>query len=153
MWPMNSATYVTADCRRAVDATFHSFSNSFNLAWRFLYILSSVGTPSRCTPLAGVPKDIWLSASHWCVSCRCGLSSTPWRLVLGLVCSRPRWDQCQTQTPWSESASEVYRPSDRRLSAKWLPTFADKGCHVVSVTDPYDRTLGFLDRSRYFSIK
>jgi hypothetical protein len=57
------------------------------------------------------------------------------------------------QTPWSESASELYRPSDRRLSAKWLPTFADKGCHVVGVTDPYSRILGFLDRSRYFSIK
>jgi hypothetical protein len=24
---------------------------------------------------------------------------------------------------------------------------------VVSVTDPYGRNLGFLDRSRYFSIK
>jgi hypothetical protein len=57
------------------------------------------------------------------------------------------------QTPWSESASELYRPSDRRLAAKWLPTFADKGCHVVSETDPYGRILGFLDRSRYFSIK
>jgi hypothetical protein len=57
------------------------------------------------------------------------------------------------KTPWSESASELRRPSDRRLSAKWLPTFADKGCHVVSVTDPYGRILGFLDRSRYFSIK
>jgi hypothetical protein len=34
------------------------------------------------------------------------------------------------KTPWSESASELYRPSDRRLSAKWLPTFADRGCHV-----------------------
>jgi hypothetical protein len=33
------------------------------------------------------------------------------------------------QTP-SESASELYRPSDRRFSAKWLPNFADKGCHV-----------------------
>jgi hypothetical protein len=30
------------------------------------------------------------------------------------------------KTPWSESASELYRPSDRRLSAKWLPTFADR---------------------------
>jgi hypothetical protein len=57
------------------------------------------------------------------------------------------------QTPWSESASELYRPSDRRLSAKRLPTFVDKGCHVVSVTDPFGRTLGFLDRSRSFSIK
>jgi hypothetical protein len=57
------------------------------------------------------------------------------------------------KTPWSESANELYRPSDRRLSAKWLSTFAHRGCHVVSVTDPYGRILGFLDRSRYFSIK
>jgi hypothetical protein len=57
------------------------------------------------------------------------------------------------QTPWSESVSELYQPSDRRLSAKWLPTFADRGCHVVSVTDPYGSILDFLDRSRYFSIK
>jgi hypothetical protein len=57
------------------------------------------------------------------------------------------------KTPWSESASELYRPSDRRLSAKRLPTFADKECHVVRVTDPFGRILGFLDRSRYFSIK
>jgi hypothetical protein len=34
-----------------------------------------------------------------------------------------------------------------------LPTFVDRGCHVVSVTDPYGRILDFLDRSRYFSIK
>jgi hypothetical protein len=58
----------------------------------------------------------------------------------------------QKQTPLSESASELYRPSDRRLLAKRLPTFADKGCHVVSVTDPYGCNLDFLDRSRYFSI-
>jgi hypothetical protein len=31
--------------------------------------------------------------------------------------------------------------------------FAVRGCHVVSVTDPYGLILGFLDRSRYFSIK
>jgi hypothetical protein len=24
------------------------------------------------------------------------------------------------------------------LSAKLVPIFADRGCHVVSVTDPYD---------------
>jgi hypothetical protein len=28
--------------------------------------------------------------------------------------------------------------------------FADRGCQVVSVTDPYGRNLAFLDRSRYF---
>jgi hypothetical protein len=31
-----------------------------------------------------------------------------------------------------------------------MEAFADTGCHVVSVTDPYGRNLGFLDRSRYF---
>jgi hypothetical protein len=53
-----------------------------------------------------------------------------WRQILynlNIICSNP--------TLWSESASELYRPSDRRLSAKWLPTFANRGCHVVSVTE------------------
>jgi CBS-domain-containing membrane protein len=40
--------------------------------------------------------------------------------------------------------------TDRRLSTKLVPTFAERGCHVVSVTDPYGRILGFLDRNRYF---
>jgi hypothetical protein len=48
--------------------------------------------------------------------------------------------------PWPESANELYRPSDRRLSAKLVPIFADKGCHVLSVKDPYGRNLGLLDR-------
>jgi hypothetical protein len=56
----------------------------------------------------------------------------------------------RNETPWPESASELYRPNDRRLSAKLVPTFTDRGCHVVSVTNPYSRNLGFLDRSRYF---
>jgi hypothetical protein len=54
------------------------------------------------------------------------------------------------QTPWPESASKLYRPSDRRLLAMLVPTFADRGLHVVSVTDLYGRILVFLDRSRYF---
>jgi CBS-domain-containing membrane protein len=60
----------------------------------------------------------------------------------------PRYQRRGTRR--TESASELYRPSDRRLSAKLVPTFADRGCHLVSVTDPYGRILGFLDRSRYF---
>jgi hypothetical protein len=47
--------------------------------------------------------------------------------------------------PCPESASELYRPRDRRLSAKLVPTFVNRGCHVVSVTGPYSRILGFLD--------
>jgi hypothetical protein len=35
--------------------------------------------------------------------------------------------QIKKQTLWPESSSELYWPSDRRLLAKLLPTFADKG--------------------------
>jgi CBS-domain-containing membrane protein len=56
----------------------------------------------------------------------------------------------EEKTPWPESASELYRPSYRRLLTKLVPTFADIGCHVVSVTDPHGRIVGFLDRSSSF---
>jgi hypothetical protein len=49
-----------------------------------------------------------------------------------------------TETPWPEPAIELYLPSDRRLSAKLVSTFEERRCHVVSVTDLYDRILGFL---------
>jgi hypothetical protein len=53
-------------------------------------------------------------------------------------------------TPCSEFTSELYRPSDRHLLAKLVSTFTDRGCHVVSVTAPYGRILGFLARNRFF---
>jgi hypothetical protein len=39
------------------------------------------------------------------------------------------------------------------LSAKLMQTFADKGCHVLNVTDPYCQIQGFLDRSHYFFLQ
>jgi hypothetical protein len=45
--------------------------------------------------------------------------------------------------------ANIYRQSDRRMSAKLVSTFADRGCRMVSATDPHGRILGFLDRSRY----
>jgi hypothetical protein len=47
---------------------------------------------------------------------------------------------------YTDRATAACRLSDCQHSA-------DRGCHVVSVTNPYGRILGFLDRSRYFSIK
>jgi hypothetical protein len=45
-------------------------------------------------------------------------------------------------------------PTERPpLVGEVMPTFSDRGFHVVIVTDPYGSILGFLDRSRYFSIK
>jgi hypothetical protein len=36
---------------------------------------------------------------------------------------------------------------------KLVKTSMARVCQVVSVTDPYGRVLGFLDRSRYFSFQ
>jgi hypothetical protein len=47
---------------------------------------------------------------------------------------------------YTDRATAVCRRSDCQL-------FEDRRCNVDSVTDPYGRILGFLDRSRYFSIK
>jgi hypothetical protein len=47
---------------------------------------------------------------------------------------------------YTDEATASCRRSDCQL-------FAGRGYHVVSVTDPYVRILGFLDRNRYFSIK
>jgi hypothetical protein len=52
----------------------------------------------------------------------------------------------KNSSPWPQSASELYRI----LSVKLVSTFADRGCHVVSVTDPYGHILGFLGWSCYF---
>jgi hypothetical protein len=49
------------------------------------------------------------------------------------------------------SVRERTIPTERPpLVGEVLPTWADRRCHVVSVTAVF---LGFLDRSRYFSIK
>jgi hypothetical protein len=47
----------------------------------------------------------------------------------------------------------LYRPSDRVFSAKLVPTFANRGCHAFSMTDPFVRILGFIDRDCYFFLK
>jgi hypothetical protein len=57
------------------------------------------------------------------------------------------------KNPWPESASELHRPSERRLLAKLAPTFSETGCHLVNLTDSYGRVLGFLDQSCYFFIQ
>jgi hypothetical protein len=45
----------------------------------------------------------------------------------------------QKKTPGLQSAGELYRPSDRRLSAKLVPTLADRGCRVVRATNLHGR--------------
>jgi hypothetical protein len=54
------------------------------------------------------------------------------------------------QTPRPESASVLYRPSDRRLSAKCQLLRIDGVSCSQRGGSPYGRNFGFLDRSRYF---
>jgi hypothetical protein len=52
--------------------------------------------------------------------------------------------------------SELYRPSDRGLSAKLMPTLADRWLDGVAWSaqrNPTAVNFGFLDRSHYFSIQ
>jgi hypothetical protein len=63
-------------------------------------------------------------------------------LSVVLICGRVRasvfvtWVRKQTLPP--------------ERTPKLVPTFADRGCSVVSATDPHGRILGFLDWSCYF---
>jgi hypothetical protein len=50
------------------------------------------------------------------------------------------------------SVSKRTIPTERPPLVSEVSTnfFADRGCHVVSLTYPYSRILGFLDRSHYY---
>jgi hypothetical protein len=64
-------------------------------------------------------------------------------IVFGKMCSG-----IITKTKLRGLGPQLYRPRGRRLSAKLVPTLADKRCHVVSATDAPGHILGFVDRSR-----
>jgi hypothetical protein len=67
-----------------------------------------------------------------------------------------------SSVPQSKSNNDHYLPHlfqklnpiallrDRRLSAKLVPNFTDRGCRVVSTADPHGRVLGFLDWGNYY---
>jgi hypothetical protein len=66
------------------------------------------------------------------------------------IIKQNRLDVCETRMLriWKQSSENVTEEYIE-LSAKLVPTLADRRCHVVSATDPHGRILGFLDRSRY----
>jgi hypothetical protein len=74
--------------------------------------------------------------------------SCVWKYLV--VMSRVFNNNNKKKTTWPQSSSELYRSRDRRLSAKLAPTFVDRGCCVVSTTDPYGHIHGFLHRNHYF---
>jgi hypothetical protein len=82
------------------------------------------------------------------------LNGFSWLRIRSLVVTATRLSTLQEKKlhGLSPRANYIDRATDacRRSDCQ---TFADRGCHVVSVTDPSGRILGFLDRRRYFSIK
>jgi hypothetical protein len=94
----------------------------------------------------GCPHKTWRSLHRWVDAPKLYIfiSATDIRFWVSLSNNKFRGFQ---------SGSELYRPSDRPLSTKLVPTFADRGCRVVSAMDPYGRILGFLDRIRYYSFQ
>jgi hypothetical protein len=82
------------------------------------------------------------SVSRLCIQCGILNNYNP----IGLKTKKKKLRGLSPRVNYTDRATAACRRSDFQL-------FADRGCHVVSVTDLYGRILGFLDRSRYFSIK
>jgi hypothetical protein len=59
-------------------------------------------------------------------------------LILGLTAIRTFRSQKQTNFV-AFVCKRTYRQSDRRLLAKLVPTLAERGCRMVSATDPHVR--------------
>jgi hypothetical protein len=75
--------------------------------------LSHSGEAASCAPTQALPNILWNPKAYYSVHQINPIYTTPFYL--------------SKLTPWSESACELYRQSDRRLSAKLVPTFADRG--------------------------
>jgi hypothetical protein len=65
------------------------------------------------------------------------------KLRTGKTVIRKEISKARIKNSWPLSASELYRPSDHRLLAKLVPTFAGRGHLMVSATDPHGRILVF----------
>jgi hypothetical protein len=76
----------------------------------------------------------------WLKNCSCWVDRTSQDMKICMISKRKELTRLHKKlTPWLYSSNELYRQSDRRLSAKLVPTFADIECRVVSATDPHGR--------------
>jgi hypothetical protein len=88
-----------------------------------LYLLQSLSVYTVTAVARHGVLISWGRSSHLSAGSPC----TYWQFLLGY-----RQNQQNGQTPRPESANELYRPSERRLSENVMPKFADRGCRVVS---------------------
>jgi hypothetical protein len=116
-------------------------------------VLASFMKPSNCFAMSSTRLSQFNSDTkkkkEWRPSSTTRGSSSLCNIWTNARVRKRDWLKKLNSAPRPESASELYRPSDRRLSAKLVPISADRGYDMVSVTDPYDRILGSLDQSHY----
>jgi hypothetical protein len=112
----------------------------------FCYYSDSYSSKSLSSSVQGVFKKSTLLSFCWirCLYVFHSYNVTPCLCVYPL--KKLKLHGLSPRANYTDRAIAAYRRSE-------CQHFADKGCHVVSVTDPYGRILGFLDRSRYFYIK
>jgi hypothetical protein len=112
----------------------------------------------QCNSHITLPSDMPSAAQCHPVGCHglCGRVGSPPSFELCTDHGRLRFFFGKTEavdlnwlkvTPWLKSVIELYRPSDRRLSAKLVPTFADGGVAWSVWRIPYGHNLCFLDRT------
>jgi hypothetical protein len=97
----------------------------------------TVGTSSNAVKCCIISAVLWLeylqTSLYFYISNSDEIRSPKWSL--------PKRHLNFSITPWPKFASEPYRQSGRRRSAKLVPTFflRIEGCHVVSAPDPHGR--------------
>jgi hypothetical protein len=95
--------------------------------------------PSALSPGVKRPKrDTYLHLMR-----RSRTHTLRWSILVSAHLSLAYLQICAWYTKWRESTSELHRPSDRRLSARLVPTVSKRGCRVARAADPYGRILGF----------
>jgi hypothetical protein len=125
--PVNEKVWFAKKVRCRVG--YHS-GNNFHFGIlagnTFCYILQSFETLDK-----EMPRNSWQQLSSviqvWSLlnlvlRSRDGVCKNLWETILKLLL---HWTKLKT--PWPESASELYRPSYHRLSAKIVSTFAGRG--------------------------
>jgi hypothetical protein len=138
----------------------HYSSSSQPVSWHSSHVdwRNSIdnGSEESGTILLHVTADVWQAVrnvEHKRVLTTAAANTISYIQILGTNSSCDSDEYCclayeALETPWPKSATELFRPSDLRLSETLMPTFAVRGCHVVNVTDTYGRILDFLDCNR-----
>jgi hypothetical protein len=135
---------------------------SDNLCFTFWYSAFGIGDSTQLHVFKTDPSSSTRQMVSPSLRCQEKVSLSPWGKENGeflksrltpwfetLLCFRWCKGDCEIKSSlvW---VRERTTPTNRHLSAKLVPTFADRVCHVAIVRNPYCRILGFLDQSRYF---